>query len=89
MKIGIIGNLEGKEEKGKNGNWENRDNRDNMENKDIKKCMDNVNGIWQVLPSHNIFFCIIADFAIAVIFHPAIRSLWKYVKKYPRIGSNP
>ena len=33
--------------------------------------------------------CIIADFAIAVIFHPAIRSLWKYVKKYPRIGSNP
>ena len=55
LKIGIIGNLEGKEEIGKNGNWEIRDNWDDMENKDIKKCMDNVDDIWQVLPSHKIF----------------------------------
>ena len=55
FKIGIIGNLEGKEEIGKNGHWENRDNWDNMENKEIKKCIDNVDDIWQVLPSHKIF----------------------------------
>ena len=34
--------------------------------------------IWQVLPSHNIFFaaeCVFADFAIAVIFYPVIKNI--------------
>ena len=35
--------------------------------------------IWQVLPSHKIFFaaeCVFVDFAIAVIFHLVIKSLF-------------